>query len=246
MGKNKKYIALLLIVILCLPLFGAFATVQSEAAKAETSSIQTSLAVVTGTISSREEVNLRVNISGSAGAFLTGQGNITVTIPKEIVYNANDFTTKTVIPQPFKLENVTNDATNYYLKFSLDRTAIGANDAFNGIFEIKFGAPLMKVGDTYHNTQTFAVDYAGQNKQVTVDVQKQNVAIMPLFDKWYKGDFDKDGVATLNTTDAENNSFQLIVNYSRVDLKKVVITDTLPKGTSLIASPTKSSISGIR
>ncbi|MBC1458774.1 SpaA isopeptide-forming pilin-related protein [Listeria newyorkensis] len=244
MGKNKKYIALLLIVILCLPLFGAFATVQSEAAKAETSSIQTSLAVVTGTISSREEVNLRVNISGSAGAFLTDQGNITVTIPKEIVYNANDFTTKTVIPQPFKLENVTNDATNYYLKFSLDRTAIGANDAFNGIFEIKFGAPLMKVGDTYHNTQTFAVDYAGQNKQVTVDVQKQNVAIMPLFDKWYKGDFDKDGVATLNTTDAENNSFQLIVNYSRVDLKKVVITDTLPKGTSLIASPTKSSISG--
>lgn len=244
MGKSKKYIACFIIAMLCLPLFGVFASAQGGTEKAGSSTIQTSLAVVTGTISSREEVNLRVNISGSAGAFLTDHGNITVTIPKEIVYNANDFTTKTVIPQPFKLENVTNDATNYQLTFSMDRTAIGANDAFNGIFEIKFGAPLMTVGDAYHDTQTFAVDYVGQNKQVTADVQKQNVAIAPLFDKWYKGDFDKDGVATLNTVDAENNSFQLVVNYRRVDLKNVVITDTLPKGTSLIASPTKSSISG--
>ncbi|EUJ24324.1 collagen adhesion protein [Listeria grandensis FSL F6-0971] len=244
MGKNKKYIACILIAVLCLPLFGVFAGAQSGAAKSETSSIQTSLAVATGTIKSREEVNLRVNISGSAGAFVADHGDITVTIPKEIVYNPNDFTTKTNIPQPFKLENVTSDATNYLLTFSVDRNAIGDNDAFNGIFEIKFGAPLMTVGDAYHDTQTFAVDYAGQNKQVTADVQKQNVAITPLFDKWYKGDFDKDGVATLNTMDAENNSFQLVVNYRRVDLKSVVITDTLPVGTSLIASPAKPSISG--
>ncbi|MBC2066815.1 LPXTG cell wall anchor domain-containing protein [Listeria booriae] len=244
MGKNKKFIACLLIAILCLPLFGVFATAQSGATKADSSSIQTSLAIVTGTIKSREEVNLRVNISGSAGAFVSDNGNIVVTIPKEIVYNPNDFTTKTSIPQPFKLENVTSDATNYRLTFSIDRSTIGANDAFNGIFEIKFGAPVMTVGDAYHDTQTFAVDYAGQNKQVTADVQKQNVAIMPLFDKWYKGDFDKDGVATLNTMDAENNSFQLVVNYRRIDLKNVVITDTLPKGTSLIASSTKPSISG--
>lgn len=199
---------------------------------------------MTGAISSREEVDLRVNISGSAGAFLTDHGDIKVTIPKEIVYNSNDFIAKTVILQPFKLEKVTNDALNYYLTFSIDRTAIGDNDAFNGIFEIKFGAPLMTVGDAYHDTQTFMVDYAGQSKNVTVDVQKQNVAIAPLFDKWYKGDFDKDGVATLNTVDSENNSFQLVVNYRRIDLQNVVITDTLPKGTSLIASPTKSSISG--
>lgn len=244
MGKNKKYIVCLMIAMLCLPLFGIFASAQSGVAKAGGTTIQTSLAVMTGTISSREEVDLRVNISGSAGDFLTDHGDITVTIPKEIVYNPNDFTAKTVIPQPFKLEKVTNDGLNYYLTFSINRTAIGDNDAFNGIFEIKFGAPLMTVGDAYHSTQTFMVDYAGQNKSVTVDVQKQNVAIAPLFDKWYKGDFDKDGVATLNTVDSESNSFQLVVNYRRIDLQNVVITDTLPKGTSLIASPTKSSISG--
>ncbi|WP_181677133.1 SpaA isopeptide-forming pilin-related protein [Listeria rustica] len=242
--KTRKYVAILMIVLLSLQLGTLFteATVSKTVSKSNT--IKTSITVNPGIIKSREEVNVLVNISASAGAFLTEQGKITVTIPKEIVYNINDFNTKMIIPAPFKLDRIDKDAKDYVLLFSVDTDMIGANDAFTGTFQIKFGAPILKVGDEHADTQNFTVEYAGDKQQASVNIQREHKLILPIFDKWYKGDFDENGIANLNTTSPEENRFQLVVNYRGIDLKDVKVADTLPEGTTLITATKRTSVTG--
>lgn len=241
--KIRKYIAVFLTVLLSLQLCSLL--VVAERIETGTGkSINTSIEVTSGTIKSREEVNLRVNISSSAGDFLIDNGNIIVTIPRDIVYNVTDFSTKLIIPEPFKLEHVEKDKINYLLTFSIDRSMIGDNDAFNGIFQIKFGAPILRVGDDHEDIQKFTVNYAKQTAYASAEVQKENTLIPPIFDKWYKGDFDENGIANLNTIAPEGNRFQLVVNYKGIQLNDVVVSDTLPKGTSLISAPVKTSMPG--
>ncbi|EUJ25453.1 MSCRAMM family protein [Listeria cornellensis] len=244
MMKTRKYIAMFMIVLLSLQLGALFTEAAVSQVVSKNDTIETSIAVTPGVIKSREEVNVRVNISASAGAFLTEQGNITVTIPKEIVYNINDFNTKMTIPAPFKLERVDKGANDYVLVFSVDTNMIGANDAFTGTFQIKFGAQIFKVGDAHADTQNFTVEYAGDKQQASASIQRENKLVLPIFDKWYKGDFDTNGNANLNTTSPEDNRFQLVVNYRGIDLKDVRVSDTLPKGTTLIEATKRIAVPG--
>ncbi|MBC2324392.1 MSCRAMM family protein [Listeria booriae] len=246
--KNKqKYLIVLMTLVMILQLVSSvIISPRAAAAPSSTDSIKTSISVPTGEISNRESVTLQINISGSAGAFTAANGDVKVTVPKDIVYDAADFTTKLVVPLPFKLENVTTDADNYILSFSVDTSLIDSNDAFNGIFQVKFGAPILTIGDVHHDTQTFTVAYAGKNDAVTVDVVKRNPIVRSVFDKWYKGDLDENSVAILNTKTPTNNRFQLVVNYRQAQLNDVVVSDTLPEGTSIIASNPISSITGDR
>ncbi|MBC2371562.1 hypothetical protein HBP98_06005 [Listeria booriae] len=207
--KNKqKYLIVLMTLVMILQLVSSvIISPRAAAAPSSTDSIKTSISVPTGEISNRESVTLQINISGSAGAFTAANGDVKVTVPKDIVYDASDFTTKLAVPLPFKLENVTTDADNYILSFSVDTSLIDSNDAFNGIFQVKFGAPILTIGDAHHDTQTFTVAYAGKNDAVTVDVVKRNPIVRSVFDKWYKGDLDENSVAILNTKTPTNNRF---------------------------------------
>ncbi|EUJ45593.1 SpaA isopeptide-forming pilin-related protein [Listeria riparia] len=246
--KNKqKYLIVLMTLVMILQLVSsAIISPKVAAAANSTDSIKTSISVPTGEITNRESVTLQINISGSAGAFTASNGDVKVTVPKDIVYDASDFTTKLVVPLPFKLENVTTDSDNYVLTFSIDTSMIDSNDAFNGVFQVKFGAPILTIGDAHHDTQTFTVAYAGKSDAVTVDVVKKTPIVKSVFDKWYKGDLDENNVAILNTKTPTNNRFQLVVNYRQSQLNNVVVSDTLPEGTSLIASNPNSAITGDR
>ncbi|EUJ47421.1 MSCRAMM family protein [Listeria rocourtiae] len=221
--------------------FSLIATAQTTSS---TDSIKTTITVPSGSITNRGEVTIQIDLSGSAGAFTPTNGDLTVTVPKDIVYNVTDFTSKLDLPVPFKLKSVTSDATNYKILIAVDTTLIASNEAFHGIFQIKFGAPILTIGDAHNDTQTFSVDYATKHDDITVDVAKKNPIVKPIFDKWYKGDLDANNVAVLNTTAPEQNKFQLVVNYKRIALHDVVITDTLPEGTSLIATNKNSVIPG--
>ncbi|EUJ23676.1 collagen adhesion protein [Listeria grandensis FSL F6-0971] len=242
--KAKKYIVIFMITLLSVQLGTLFLDVKKGQVMAESTGGNASISVITGTIKSRQEVNLHVNVFGSAGDFLEDNGNIVVSIPKEIVYNMGDFNTKMLIPEPFEYEGLEKDDTNFNLIFSMNTELIDANDAFNGVFEIKFGAPIIRVDGEHASIQTFTVSYAGKQQQVRVDVQKQHLPVFPIFDKWYKGDFDQNGIANLNTTNAEANRFQLVVNYRGTELKDVIVSDQLPQGTSLIASSKRMSTPG--
>ncbi|MBC6315648.1 MSCRAMM family protein [Listeria grandensis] len=241
MKNQKKYLITLICLILSLQSFSFAVTAQT---RSSTDSIQTAITVPSGSITDREEITIRIDLSGSAGSITSKNGDITVTIPKDIVYSTTDFTSKLDLPAPFKLKSVTTDDANYKLVISIDTTMIAPTDAFHGIFQIKFGAPILTIGNTHNDTQTFSVDYATKHDTVTVDVEKKNPIIKPVFDKWYKGDLDPNNVAILNTTAPENNKFQLVVNYQNTTLNDVVITDTLPVGTSLVATNKNSNIPG--
>ncbi|MBC1435381.1 collagen binding domain-containing protein [Listeria rocourtiae] len=241
MKNIKKYLITLMCLVLSLQSFSLIATAQTTSS---TDSIKTTITVPSGSITNRGEVTIQIDLSGSAGAFTPTNGDLTVTVPKDIVYNVTDFTSKLDLPVPFKLKSVTSDATNYKILIAVDTTLIASNEAFHGIFQIKFGAPILTIGDAHNDTQTFSVDYATKHNDITVDVTKKNPIVKPIFDKWYKGDLDANNVAVLNTTAPEQNKFQLVVNYKRIALHDVVITDTLPEGTSLIATNKNSVIPG--
>ncbi|KMT62300.1 SpaA isopeptide-forming pilin-related protein [Paenilisteria newyorkensis] len=242
--KIKKYTAIFMIMLLSVQLGMLFLIVKKDQVMAEGTGVNTTISVASGTIKSRQEVNLHVNVFGSAGDFLGEHGKIIVTIPREIVYNVNDFDTKMLIPEPFKYEGIERDTTNFKLTFSVDTKLIGENDAFNGLFQIKFGAPILKVGGAQASIQNFTVTYAGKQQQTSAEIQRQNTLHLPVFDKWYKGDFDQNGVANLNTMAPEGNRFQLVVNYRGVELKDVVVSDTLPQGTKLIPAVSRVSTPG--
>ncbi|MBA3926370.1 MSCRAMM family protein [Listeria rustica] len=241
MKNKRKYLITLMCLVLFLQSFSLVVTAQNTAS---TDSIKTAITVPSGSITNRGEIALQIDLSGSAGSLTPANGDLTVTIPKDIVYSVTDFTSKLDLPVPFKLKSVTSDDTNYKILISVDTTLIASNEAFHGIFQIKFGAPILTIGDAHNDTQTFSVDYATKHDDVTVDVTKKNPIIKPIFDKWYKGDFDANNVAVLNTSTPENNKFQLVVNYKKVALNGVIITDTLPVGTSLVATNKNSGISG--
>ncbi|MBC1936966.1 LPXTG cell wall anchor domain-containing protein [Listeria grandensis] len=242
MKNKRKYLITLICFVLFLQSFSLIAA--ATQAKAATNSIKTAITVPSGSITNREEVTLKVDLSGSAGSFTPANGDLTVTVPKDIVYSVTDFTSKLNLPVPFKLKSVTSDGANYKILISIDTTLIASNEAFHGIFQIQFGAPILTIGDTHNDTQTFSVDYATTHDDITVDVSKKNPIVPVIFDKWYKGDLDENNVAVLNTTTPANNKFQLVVNYKQVDLNDVIITDTLPVGTSLVATDKNSNIAG--
>ncbi|EUJ25492.1 MSCRAMM family protein [Listeria cornellensis] len=241
--KNKqKYLITLICFILFLQSFSLVAVAAQTTSS--TDSIKTAITVPSGSITNREEVTLKIDLSGSAGSFTPANGDLTVTVPKDIVYSVTDFTSKLDLPVPFKLKSVTSDGANYKILISIDTSLIASNEAFHGIFQIQFGAPILTIGDAHNDAQTFSVDYATTHDEITVDVSKKNPIVPTIFDKWYKGDLDENNVAVLNTTAPENNKFQLVVNYKQVALDDVIITDTLPIGTSLVATNKNSSIPG--
>ncbi|EUJ23341.1 hypothetical protein PGRAN_09231 [Listeria grandensis FSL F6-0971] len=242
MKNKRRYLITLICFVLFLQSFSLVAIAAQTTSS--TDSIKTTITVPSGSITNREEVTLQVNLSGSAGSFTPENGDLTITIPKDIVYSITDFTSKLDLPAPFKLKNITSDDTNYKIIISIDTTLIASNEAFHGIFQIQFGAPILTIGDSHNDTQTFSIDYATKHDDITVDVSKKNPIVPVIFDKWYKGDLDENNVAVLNTTTPTNNKFQLVVNYKQVDLNDVIITDTLPIGTSLVATDTNSNIPG--
>ncbi|MBC1457950.1 MSCRAMM family protein [Listeria newyorkensis] len=242
MKNKRKYLITLVCLILFLQSFSLVAVAVQT--KASTDSIKTAITVPSGAITNREEVTVQIDLSGSAGSFTPANGDLAVTIPKDIVYNVADFTSKLNLPVPFTLKSITLDGDNYKILIAVDTTLIASNEAFHGIFQIKFGAPVLTLGDAHNDTQTFSVDYATKHDAATVDVSKKNPIVKPIFDKWYKGDLDPNNVAVLNTSTPQNNKFQLVVNYKKIDLNDVIITDTLPLGTSLVATDKNSGIPG--
>ncbi|WP_137657507.1 hypothetical protein [Listeria newyorkensis] len=72
--KIKKYTAIFMIMLLSVQLGMLFLIVKKDQVMAEGTGVNTTISVASGTIKSRQEVNLHVNVFGSAGDFWVNMG----------------------------------------------------------------------------------------------------------------------------------------------------------------------------
>lgn len=90
------------------------------------------------TISSRDQVELDVTLSASAG-LLDEDGVIQIAIPSTIVVNRNDLVNNLVIDDPFYLADpaIIEDSGNYILNVAYDHTKLDPKEATGETFTIK-------------------------------------------------------------------------------------------------------------
>lgn len=197
-------------------------------------------------IASNQLVYLKLTLLASADE-LTHDGDIFVTIPKEIILNMDELISKTALGDPFywgdKKYNV-DSAGNIVLNIKYDASKITSNEATAYTINVVFQSPLMYIGDvTYLDQTTFdasLLDQSGLSLTASdkSTIVKKEPLILDLFDKWaqmpaYNVGTEKN-VAMIDSKRPHHNIFTLPINYSGEQLKNVVISDRLPDETFLI------------
>ncbi|OQO64453.1 hypothetical protein BH743_12270 [Enterococcus faecium] len=194
-------------------------------------------------ISSRDQVELNVTLSASAGR-LDEDGSIKIAIPKSIVNNKNDLTSNLVIDDPFYLSEpavVEDELGNYVLNVQYDHTKINPQSATGETFTIKFAAPYLNVNDeTKPDSVSFKADLNKGSELVSTDnatsTVKKATSSLAILSKWStRPSKVVNGVraALMSESNPASNIFAITVNYNQTTINDAKLVDTTPKGTEL-------------
>lgn len=194
--------------------------------------ISSSISVNPNPIESKQNVEVKASINGSAGDFQESNGNVVITIPKNTVAAPNELKPDNVIPAaPFEyVDTIQDENGDYQIIFKIDMDQVDENEAVHADFTINYVAPLFKED----GSGTFKIEYANtqDSKDVTI-IGEQNKPDQ-LFYKWYQYSLDESKeVGLLDINQPSKNRFLLAVNYSQKNVSNVVVTDTLPEYTEL-------------
>lgn len=195
------------------------------------------------TISSRQQVELKVTLSASAGK-LDQDGKIEIKIPKNSVAQKNDLTNNLILGDPFYLLDpaLTEDSEgNYVLNVAYDHTKIEPNEATGETFTIKYQAPVYKENDeNVPDNVKFQADLSKGDKIVSQDTDQSKIQTdnsgLPLLSKFSTRPHKTvDGVsaAVMSMDNPASNIFAIVVNYNQQNVKNAVLRDKTPEKTEL-------------
>lgn len=199
-------------------------------------------------ISSSQLVEIDVTLAGSAG-MLNTDGDIQVTIPKDVVRNQADLVNRLVIGEPFYLGDpaVTTDSNgDYILNVKYDHTKIDQSSAFGATFKIFFQAPLYyDTNPTVPDSVDFTSNLSQNGTVVSTDNSTSEIITfhtnLSPFSKWStQPSKEVEGVkaAIMDENIASRNIFAITVNYNQKAVKDAKVVDKTPEGTEL-ADPNK-------
>ncbi|EUJ33197.1 collagen adhesion protein [Listeria floridensis FSL S10-1187] len=226
----KKIGILVVILFLLVPL--GFSNVQADTMGNNSRTINSSISVNPDPIQGRNNVTVSANISGSAGDFQASNGEAVITIPKKTVADSNELKPNNVlVPSPFVYDRTEQDEFgDYQIIVKLDPNEVDENEAINATITIDYSAPLFQES----STESFKIEYAGTSDKKDVEVIGEDSSPNKIFYKWYQYSTDPSReIGLLDINDPAKNRFVLAVNYSELNLKNVVVTDTLPPDTEL-------------
>ncbi|MBC1937557.1 LPXTG cell wall anchor domain-containing protein [Listeria grandensis] len=204
------------------------------------------------TITSPQEIGanaravLMVTLAASSGR-LNEDGEIKVVIPKNIVRDSTgqDIINSTTLGGVFYwgTSPLTDDgAGNWLLRIQYDHTRINQGNAFSSSIYVNFQAPAYWSTDpNAPDSVDFSAHLSNQQGVLSSDQASSNVGRLiigrPPFTK--QSDIRKDtvnnipDVSMLSTNSPASNVFAILVNYNEENWKNVVISDIIPKDTSL-------------
>lgn len=196
------------------------------------------------TISSRQQVELKVTLSASAGK-LDKDGQLQVSIPKSTVAQKKDIINNLVIGTPFYLltPSVTEDTNgNYILNIGYDHNKIDEHEATGETFIIRYQAPMFNIdASNIPDSVNFDVTLSKANKVISTDSDRSEIqkgsSGCPLLAKWStRPHKDINGVraAIMSLDNSASNIFAITVNYSQQEISNAVLRDITPKQTTLI------------
>ncbi len=225
----KKFGILILILVLLVPI--GLSQVRANMS-GDSRAISSSISVNPDPIQGRNNVAVNVNIKGSAGDFGESNGEAVITIPKKTVASPGELKPDNVlVPSPFLYDRTEQDENgDYKIIVKLDPNEVDENEAINTNITINYSAPLFQED----STETFKVEYAGTSDSQEVKVISSGGTPNAIFYKWYQYSLDESKeVGLLDTNVPAKNRFVLAVNYSQLNLKNVIVTDTIPADTEL-------------
>lgn len=225
----KKFGILILILVLLVPV--GLSQVHADMS-GDSREISSSINVNPNPIEGRNNVAVNVNIKGSAGDFAESNGEAVITIPKKTVASSGELKPDNVlVPSPFVYDRTVQDENgDYQIIVKLDPNEVDENEAINTNITINYSSPLFQED----STETFKVEYAGTSDSQDVKVIGSGGSPNAIFYKWYQYSIDDSrDVGLLDVNEPAKNRFVLAVNYSELDLKNVVVTDTIPADTEL-------------
>ncbi|MBC1606085.1 LPXTG cell wall anchor domain-containing protein [Listeria rocourtiae] len=204
------------------------------------------------TITSPQEIGanaravLMVTLAASSGR-LNEDGEIKVLIPKNIVRDSTgqDIINSTNLGGAFYwgTSPLTDDgAGNWVLRIQYDHTRINQGNAFSSSIYVNFQAPAYWSTDpNAPNSADFSAHLSNQHGVLSSDQASSTVGRLvvgrPHFTK--QSDIRKDtvnnipDVSMLSTNAPSSNVFAILVNYNEQNWKNVVVSDIIPKDTSL-------------
>ncbi|MEN2667177.1 hypothetical protein [Listeria aquatica] len=218
----KKFGILILILVLLVPV--GLSQVHADMS-GDSREISSSINVNPNPIEGRNNVAVNVNIKGSAGDFAESNGEAVITIPKKTVASSGELKPDNVlVPSPFVYDRTVQDENgDYQIIVKLDPNEVDENEAINTNITINYSSPLFQED----STETFKVEYAGTSDSQDVKVIGSGGSPNAIFYKWYQYSIDDSrDVGLLDVNEPAKNRFVLAVNYSELDLKNVVVTDT--------------------
>lgn len=195
-------------------------------------------------ISSREQVELSILLSSSAGN-IDQDGAIKITMPQSIVQNKNDLLDNLVIDSPFYLDKdpvKTDNLGNYILSISYDHTNINQGSAVGAKILVKFSSPVIREGDTnipdkvVFKTDLYKGAFLISHDEESSIVNRLNGSL-PLFNKWSTRPqkvVNGTKAALMSVEDPTANIFVITVNYNQQEFSNVKLIDSTPSETQLI------------
>lgn len=188
--------------------------------------------------------NVTFNLNADAGDIVESNGNIQIKIPKGAVASASgaDLVSNLAYDTPVNFETKTSDADNWILNFSIDVNKVDQTTTFQTIIRLSFKTAVFYVNgqDEPVNPYTVSACYVGEEATDTFTIIPVNNG-RPPFGKYYYGDKDVDSSGTqygvLEMNNPGKNKFAVVVNYDHIERSNVVLTDTLPEGTTLAPYP---------
>lgn len=250
----KKILVVCLVAILSVG-FGIFrASADSETKEQNVSQGNYNISIegYDNPIISSGKVSLKTTLSADADTIIDDGELLSVVIPAEI-YHSGDLTK--INSDAFTYDHVERVGKNIIVYVKPD-PAFNEGSAWSASFTISFQAPIIRDGTQISPEQTFEAHYRGKTAATTLKVVPKEDGTPTLFQKWWKGSFDKDGLALLNTNGSTYNIFHLALNILvNSELNHVVVTDQVPPGLEIDpdAVPTKgieatdaSSVDGVR
>lgn len=201
----------------------------------------------TNPITSEKNVEIDVTIAASAGK-ITEDGEVKVTIPKDIVKNKNDLINNLVIDDPFYLADpalIEDGEGNYVLNIAYDHTKYDPNNAQGNTVKVLFKAPYMNGNDSnvnYPDSVDFKADMTMGSEIISSDKTTSEVIHSvpgnPLLSKFGITSAGRDDIygqeaSILSKEDPSSNVFAIIVNYNQKNISNAQLVDTIPEGTEL-------------
>ena len=188
--------------------------------------------------------NVTFNLNADAGDIVESNGNIQIKIPKSAVASASgaDLVSNLAYDTPVNFETKTSDVDNWILNFSIDVNKVDQTTTFQTIIRLSFKTAVFYVNgqDEPVNPYTVSASYVGEEATDTFTIIPVNNG-RPPFGKYYYGDKDVDSSGTqygvLEMNNPGKNKFAVVVNYDHIERSNVVLTDTLPEGTTLAPYP---------